>query len=142
MWIILALAGAILAGVAVVLTKAGLKNVDPVLAFAIQSIFILVISWAVALFQKQIPGISTIDKKNWWFLIFAGVATCLSSIFTFLALKIGEASLTSALERLSLVFSVILAVMFLKEKLNWQVIVGMVLMIGGAVLIGISRKTS
>jgi transporter family protein len=142
MWIILALAGALLAGIAVVLSKVGVKDTDPTLAFAIQSILILIISWAIALFQKQTGTIGAIDKKTWWFLIGAGIATCLSSIFTFKALKIGEASTITSIERLSLVFAVILAVVFLKEKLNWQIILGMVLMIGGAILISVSREAS
>lgn len=142
MWVVFALAGAFLAALAVVLTKAGVKDTDPTIAFAIQSILMLLISWMVALFQKQIPTIAKIDKPTWLYLLFAGVATCLSSLFTFRALKLGEASLVSSLERLSLVFAVVMAVIFLKEKLNWQVVVGIVLMVGGAVLIGISRQNN
>lgn len=140
MWVIFALAGALLAAIAVVLSKAGVKDTDSSLAFAIQSILILIISWIAAFLQKQTSGIANIDKRTWIFLICAGVATCLSSLFTFRALKLGPASLISSLERLSLVFAVVLAVLFLKEKLNWQVIVGIVLMIGGAVLIAVSRE--
>ena len=139
MWILFALAGAVLAAIAVVLSKAGLKNMDSSLAFAIQAILILLVSWSAAFIQKQTGGIADIDRRTWIFLICAGTATCLSSLFTFVALKSGPASLTSSLERLSLVFAVILAVIFLKEKLNWQVIVGMILMIGGALMIGFSR---
>lgn len=124
MWIVFALIAALLAGIAVVLSKAGLKDTDSTLAFAIQSILILIISWGAALIQKQVGAITSMDKRTWLFLIGAGVATCLSSLFTFKALKLGEASLVSSLERLSLVFAVVLAVIFLKEKLNWQVIVG------------------
>ena len=140
MWIVFALAGAILAGIAVVLTKAGVKDLDSTVAFAIQSVLILVIAWGISFFQKQVSSIATIDKRTWLFLIGAGIATCLSSLFTFRALKLGDASLVSSLERLSLVFAVVLAVVFLKEKLNWQVIVGIVLMIGGAVMVGLSRE--
>jgi len=140
MWIVFALLGALLAAIAVVVSKAGLKNVDPSLAFAIQSILILIISWAVVLFQKQQSAIATIEKRTWIFVISGGIATCLSSLFTFRALKLGEASLVTSVERLSLVFAIILAIIFLKEKLSWQVIAGMVLMVAGAVLIGISRE--
>lgn len=142
MWIVFALLGAVLAAAAIVLTKAGIKDIDSTLAFAIQSILILLISWTISLFQKQVSSIAGIDKRTWWFLIAAGIATCLSSVFTFRALKLGEASLVSSIERMSLVFAVILAVVFLKEKLNWQVVVGIVLMVGGAVMIGLSRESS
>lgn len=141
MWIVFALLAALSAGVAVVLSKAGLKNLDSSLAFAIQSILILLISWAAAFWQKAIPSISGIDKRTWMFLVAAGVATTLSSLFTFRALKLGEASLVTSLERLSLVFAIVFAVIFLKEKLNWQIVLGIILMIGGAVLIGLSQES-
>ncbi|HEX8460363.1 MAG TPA: EamA family transporter [Segetibacter sp.] len=140
MWIVFALIGAFLAAVAVVLTKAGVKDIESTLALALQSILILVISWGAATFQKQLPTIANIDKRTWLFLAGAGIATCLSSLFTYRALKLGEASLVSSVERLSLVLAVILAVVFLKEKINWQVIVGIILMVGGAILIGVSRE--
>ena len=141
MWIIFALLAALSAGAAVVLSKAGLKNLDSTLAFAIQSILILVISWTAAFWQKDTSGITSIDKRTWLFLIGAGIATTASSLFTFRALKLGDASLVSSLERLSLVFAVVFAVMFLKERVNWQIILGILLMIGGAVLIGFSRQS-
>lgn len=140
MWIVFALAGALLASIAVILSKAGLKDLDSSLAFAIQAVLILIVSWLAASMQRQLGSLANIDKRTWMFLIGAGIATCLSSLCTFRALKLGEASLVTSLERLSLVFAVVLAVVFLKEKLNWQVVVGIILMVGGGVLIGLSRQ--
>lgn len=140
MWIIFALLAALAAGVSVVLSKAGLKDVDSTLAFAIQSVLILTISWGAAFWQKDVSSITELDKRSWIFLISAGVATTLSSLFTFRALKLGEAALVSSLERSSLVFAVALAAIFLHEQLNWKIILGAVLIIAGAVLIGVSRQ--
>ncbi|GAB2774456.1 EamA family transporter [Rhabdobacter roseus] len=142
MWIVFALLAAVSAGAAVVLSKAGVKNMNSTLAFALQSILILLISWTAVLWQKEASQIASIDKKTWFFLLGAGVATTLSSLFSFRALKLGDASLVSSLERLSLVFAVAFAIFFLKERLNWQVIVGILLMIGGALLIGFSRQST
>ena len=140
MWIVFALLAALAAGAAVVLSKAGVRNMDSSLAFAVQSVLILLISWSVVLWQKQGAALADIDRRTWYFLIAAGVATTLSSLLSFKALKLGDASLVSSLERLSLVFAVVFAVFFLKEKLNWQVVVGILLMIGGAVLISYSQS--
>ncbi len=142
MWIIFALLAALTAGAAVVLSKAGLKNIDSSLAFAVQSVLILAISWSVVLWQKQGAGLSTIDRRTWYFLIGAGIATTLSSLLSFKALKLGDASLVSSVERLSLVFAVTFAVFFLKEKLTWQMVVGILLMIGGAVLVSYSQSSA
>ena len=140
MWIVFALLAALSAGASVVLSKAGLKNIDSTLAFAIQSILILTISWSATFWQKDASAITEIDKRTWLFLIAAGVATTLSSLFTFRALKLGEAALVSSLERSSLVFAIAFAALFLHEPLNWKIILGAALIVGGAVLIGVSRE--
>lgn len=141
MWIIFSLLAALSAACAIVLSKAGLKKVDPNLAFAIQAILILTISWGVVLFQKKTFEVGKIEQTSWIYLICAGIITCLSSLFQFNALKLGDAAMVSSIERLSLVFAIVLAVVFLKEQLNWKIILGAVLMIGGAVLITLSRET-
>jgi transporter family protein len=128
------------AAISIILSKAGLKKVDPNLGFAIQAILILIVSWSVVFFQKRSIEFSNLDQRSWIYLVLAGIVTCLSSLFQFNALKLGDASLVSSLERLSLVFAIILAVLFLKEELNWKVITGALLMIGGAVLISLSRN--
>lgn len=140
MWILFALLGAFMAATAVVLTKAGLRDINSSLAFAIQSVLILVISWVAAFWQKENGALAAIDRKTWLFLITAGIATTLSSLFTFQALKLGDASLVASLERISLVFAIALAAFFLHEELNWKVVVGALLIIGGAVLIGLSQS--
>ncbi len=139
MWIVFALLGALMAGGAVVLSKAGLRDLNPALAFAIQSVLILVISWTAAFWQKEGVSLTDIDRRTWLFLIAAGAATTFSSLFTFQALKLGEAALVTSVERVSLVFAIALAVFFLQEEINWKVVVGALLIIGGALLIGLSR---
>lgn len=128
-----------MAGGAVVLSKAGLKDLNPALAFAIQSVLILIISWTAAFWQKEGVSLTEIDRRTWIFLIAAGIATTFSSLFTFQALKLGDAALVTSVERVSLVFAIALAVFFLQEEINWKVVVGALLIISGAVLIGFSR---
>ncbi|MCF0059146.1 EamA family transporter [Dyadobacter sp. CY356] len=138
MWLIWAILAAITAALVTVLTKAGLKNVDSSLAFALQSIIIVAITWSVVTFQGTVSGIKEIDSKAWVLLGLAGVATTLSTLFSFKALSMGKASYVTTVERSSLVIAVLLSVLFLKEKITWQLIVGVVLIIGGAVLIALS----
>jgi bacterial/archaeal transporter family protein len=140
MWVLFALLAALLAGISVVLSKAGLKNIDSYTAFAIQSVFILIVSWSAVVFKHGLGKLSQLDRKTWIFLSFAGVLTCLSSLSSVHSLKIGHASRTSSLGTLSLVFSILFAVIFLKDKINWQLIVGGLLMAGGAVFIAFSDR--
>ncbi|MBE9463606.1 EamA family transporter [Dyadobacter subterraneus] len=140
MWLIWAILAAITAALVTVLTKAGLKNVDSSLAFALQSVLIVCITWAVVTWQGTFSGIKEIETKAWVLLGLAGVATSLSTLFSFKALSMGRASYVTTVERSSLVIAVILSVLFLKEKITWQLIVGVVLIISGAVLIALSES--
>ena len=139
MWIVFSLLAAVAAATVVTLSKAGIKNVDSSLAFAIQSVLILIVSWSVVIAQGNLPDVRSIDRKVWIYLVSAGVITCVSSLLSFRALKIGNASQVSPITNTSLLFAVILAAVFLKEKLNWQVIVGAVLMGAGAIFIAVAK---
>jgi len=140
MWIIWAVLAAISAALVIVLTKAGLKNVDPSLAFAIQAVLILLITWGVVVYQGNVTSWKEIDKNAWIFLIAAGIFTSLSTLFSYKALSIGPASYVATVERMSLVIAIVLSVVFLKEKLTWQIIVGGTVMLAGAILIAISDQ--
>ena len=138
MWIIWAVLAAISAALVIVLTKAGLKNVDSSLAFAIQSILILCITWAVVAYQGNFGEWKQIEHKAWIFLILAGVATSLSTLFSYKALSAGPASYVATIERSSLVIAIILSIIFLKEKITWQLVAGSIIIIAGAILIAFS----
>lgn len=140
MWIIIALLAALTAAIVTTLSKAGLKDVDSSLAFAIQTVLIVIVSWSVVAVQGTASQLRDIEGRAWLFLLSAGVLTALSSLLTFRALKLGDASQVSPIERLSLVFAIVLAGLFLKEKITWQIIIGAALMAAGAIVIALAKK--
>jgi transporter family protein len=140
MWVLWAFLAAISAACVIVLTKAGLKEVDPNVAFAIQAVFIFAITWTVIGFQGKVPELRQLDNKTWMLLVGAGIATTLSTIFSFKALSLGQATGVTTIERSSLVFAIILSIIFLKEKITWQLVVGAILVLSGAMLISLSKS--
>ena len=142
MWLLYAFLGALTAAIVTVLTKAGLKNTDANLAFAIQSVLILIVTWSVAWVQGSTGKMAQVGKKEWVYLVIAGVVTAMSSLFTFRALKLGNASVVSPIERASLVFAVIFAAVFLKERITWPIVLGSALIVAGAIIIAVSQKPS
>jgi transporter family protein len=142
MWIVFALLAAIVSATVVTLSKAGIKNVPPSLAFAIQAVLIIVVSWGAVIWEGVLPEITKIDRKSWIFLIAAGVLTATSSLLSFRALSLGDASRVSPLTNTALIFSVLLAALFLKEKLTWQVLLGAGLMVAGAILIATTKPSN
>ena len=139
-WIAFALLAAVTAAIVSTLSKAALKDVDSTLAFAIQSVLIIGVSWAAVLYQGQLGEIKNLSAKSWTFLIIAGIITACSSFLSFSALKLGNASQVAPLQQMSFVFAIIFAVFFLREKISLQMILGAVLMIGGAILIAMAKK--
>ncbi len=140
MWILFALLAAFSAAIVTVLSKAGIKNIDSNLAFAIQSVLILVVAWSVVFVNGTQVSIPKVDATTWTYLVIAGIVTAVSSLFTFRALKDGDASKVNPIERISLVFAIVLAAIFLKEKITGQVVAGGLLMTGGALLIAFAKK--
>lgn len=139
MWIFWAVLAAISASLVMIFTKVGLKNVDSSLAFGIQAVLIILITWSVIAFKGSFSELKEIGTSDWKFLLLAGVFTTLSTLFSYQALAMGPAAMVVTIERTSLVFTIILSILFLKEKMSWQLITGAVMILGGAVLIAFSE---
>ena len=142
MWVLWAVMAAVSAALVIVLTKAGLKNVDSSVAFAIQAILILAITWSVVIYQGNFADWKQIETKAWILLLLAGVCTSFSTLFSYKALSMGPASYVATIERSSLVIAIILSIIFLKEKISWQLIAGALLILTGAILIALSSSDS
>lgn len=134
-WIIFAILSAIFAALVAIFGKIGMQNIDSVLGTTLRSLVMFLFLAATFVFLGKADFISTIDKKALFFIILSGVAGAISWLFYFIALKDGPASGVAAIDRLSVVFVVILAILFLGEKLSIQSVLGAALLIVGAILL-------
>jgi len=135
MWIGYALLSAIFAAAVAILGKIGLKEVDSTLATAIRAVVMAIFLLGAAAVLQKFSLLKTVGNQTLTFIIFSGVAGALSWLFYFLALKYGPATGVAALDRLSVVFVVILAAMFLGEALTLKSVSGLVLLVLGALLL-------
>lgn len=133
-WIIYAFLSAVFAALTAILAKIGIKNVDSNLATAIRTVVILLFAWGIVFAQGTTKQLRSLSQFSILFLILSGVATGLSWLFYFRALQLGPASRVAPIDKLGLVFTIILAGMFLREKLTTPVILGSILMSIGAIL--------
>lgn len=134
-WFIFALLSALFAALTAILAKIGVKNIDSNLATAIRTIVIFVFAWGIVFFQGTQKGLTTMPRITLLFLVLSGIATGLSWLFYFKALQMGDVSKVVPIDKLSLVFTIILASIVLKESLGLKAIIGVVLMVMGSVLI-------
>ena len=138
-WYLAAFLSAVFAALTAILAKIGIKNVDSNLATAIRTSIILIFTWAIVFFQGTQNSISSISKNSFLFLILSGVATGLSWLFYFYALKVGSASKVVPIDKLSLILTIILAGIILGEKISIQVVLGSILMTAGAIIIAFAK---
>jgi len=137
MWIFYAFLSSIFAALVAIFGKFGLKDIDSTLATTIRSIIMAGFLVITSLSLKKFHGFSlgSLSGREWVFIILAGVAGALSWLFYFVALKYGVATKVVAIDRLSIIFVVMLAALFLGEAIGWKVVLGALFMIAGAILI-------
>jgi len=139
MWVLYAFFSALgAAGVAIV-SKIGLKNLDSTLATTIRSIIMALFLLAVSFSLRKFNGfhLNVLSNRDWLLIVLAGIFGALSWLFYFFALKTGPATPVVAIDRLSLVFVFVLALLFLGEAFSAKALVGVLLMVAGAILISI-----
>ncbi|MEK7635799.1 MAG: EamA family transporter [Patescibacteria group bacterium] len=139
MWLIYAFLSAITAALVAIFAKLGLKDVDSTLATTVRALIMSGFLVLVSFFLKKFQGfsINSFSSRDWLLIVLSGVAGALSWLFYFFALKYGLASRVAAIDRLSIVFVIILAALFLGETFGWKTGLGAILMAAGAILITI-----
>jgi len=135
-WVIFALLSALFAALTAILAKIGVRDVNSNLATAVRTIVILLFAWGIVFFQNQQKDLSSISRFSLIFLVLSGITTGLSWLFYFRALQIGTASQVAPIDKLSLVLTIVLAAVFLKEKITPSIFFGALLMSFGAILVG------
>jgi len=131
MWFVFALGSAVFAALTSILAKVGIEGVNSTLATAIRTAVVLVMSWGMVFITNTQGGIRDIGTKSWLFLILSGLATGASWLCYYHALQIGDASMVVPVDKLSVVITLVLAFVFLREPFTVKSLVGCVLITAG-----------
>ena len=134
MWFVFALLSAVFAALTSILAKVGIEGVDSNLATALRTSVVLLMSWGMVFLTGAQGGISQINIKSWLFLILSGVATGVSWLCYYRALQMGTVSKVVPIDKLSVVFTLILAFIFLHEKFTVKSAIGAVLITAGTLV--------
>lgn len=133
-WFVLALLSAVFAALTSILAKVGIEGVNSTLATAIRTFVVLIMSWGMVFITNTQNGITSIGKKSWIFLILSGIATGASWLCYYKAIQLGDVSKVVPIDKLSVVFTMILAFVFLHEKFNAKSIIGVIFIAVGTLL--------
>ena len=134
MWFIFALASAIFAALTSILAKIGIEGVNSTLATAIRTLVVVAMAWVMVLVTQTQGGIHDISRKSWLFLVLSGLATGASWLCYYKALQIGMATKVVAVDKFSVVITMVMAFVFLHEAFTIKSIIGCVL-IGAGTLV-------
>ena len=126
MWILYALGSAFFAGVTAILAKVGVKDVDSHVATAIRTIIVLIFSWVMVFIIGSQSEIVNIDEKAFLFLILSGLSTGASWLCYFKALQLGDVNKVVPIDKSSTILTMILAFIFLNEKITINMVIGMI----------------
>ncbi len=127
MWFIFALLSAVFAALTSILAKVGIDGVNSNLATAVRTVVVVIMAWGMVFLTNTQSGLTEICKKSWMFLILSGLATGASWLCYYRALQIGEASKVVPIDKLSVVFTLILAFVFLHEQFTIKSVIGCLL---------------
>ena len=141
MWILFAAGSALFAGVTAVLAKCGIRRTDSAIATAIRTIVVLIFSWLMVFVVGSQTQIKDIGGKTLLFLILSGLATGASWMCYFKALQLGDINKVVPIDKSSIILTILLAFIFLNEKISLFKGAGLVLIAAGTYLM-IEKKTS
>ncbi|MCL2528182.1 MAG: EamA family transporter [Defluviitaleaceae bacterium] len=157
-WLLYALLAAVFASLVAIFGKIGVADMDPNLWTAIRTVVVVPLSWLMVFVgqkqsaaqdtdenrfyqkrQQKLPmvwaAIKAVDAKSWTFLVLSGVATGVSWLFFYHALKIGNASLVVPIDRLSIIVTMGFARLVLGERFSWRSIAGLLVLVAGTLLL-------
>ncbi|MEQ2449266.1 EamA family transporter [Odoribacter splanchnicus] len=134
MWKYYALLSALFAALTAIFAKIGVRGINSDLATGIRTVVILLITWGIVLCGGHMGEIKDIGRHAWIFLILSGIATGLSWLFYFKALQSGEVSRVAPIDKLSVVITICLSFVLLKEPVSMRVIIGALLITGGSIV--------
>lgn len=135
MWFVFALLSAVFAALTSILAKVGIEGVGSNLATAIRTMVVVALAWGMVFLTGEQSGIAGIEKKSWIFLILSGLATGLSWLCYYKAIQIGDVSKVVPVDKLSVVFTLILAFVFLHEQFTVKSVFGIIFIAAGTLLL-------
>lgn len=141
MWVVFAFGSALFAGLTSILAKCRIRKTDSDAATAIRTFVVLIFSWIMVLIAGSAPTITNLGAKTWIFLVLSGLATGASWLCYFRALQLGDVNKVVPIDKSSTILTILLALIFLGEKITWLKGAAIVL-IGAGTFLMIEKKAA
>jgi bacterial/archaeal transporter family protein len=133
-WVTYASLSALFAGLTALLAKIGVQDIPSNVATAVRTVVIVVFAVGIVLARGEAHHLRDLSSRTWIFLVLSGIATGLSWLCYFAALKGGPISGVAPIDKLSFVLAVALGAIFLHERVSRLTFVGVLLIVAGVLL--------
>lgn len=131
MWFFYAILSALFAAITSIFAKIGISGISSNLATAIRTIVVLILAWAIVFITGSHREIKNISSRSMLFLILSGLATGLSWLFYYKAIQMGNVTSVVAIDKLSIIITIVLAFFILNEQLTFKSVIGGILIASG-----------
>ncbi|HEV7775492.1 MAG TPA: EamA family transporter [Luteibacter sp.] len=136
-WLLFALGSAFFAALTALFGKLGVAGINSNLATFIRTLVILAVAAAILTLRQEWQRPTGLPASAWLFLVLSGIATGLSWLCYFRALQLGPVSKVAPIDKLSVAFVIVLALVFLGEKPSWPLLIGGLLIVAGSAVIAL-----
>lgn len=133
-WVMYALLSAFFAGCTAVLAKFGMETIPANIGTLVRTAVVLVFITVIVIAQKNLHILMLIPTRGWIFLLLSGLATGLSWLFYFSAIKDGPLSVVAPIDKLSFVLAILLGIIAFGERPNRLTMIGIICIVAGVVL--------
>lgn len=123
-WVLYAIISMIFAGLTSVLAKYGLQNINADLGLGIRTTTIFILITAFILITDKTKDLALLTTRQTILLICSGITTTISWIFYYRAMKDGLVSYVAAIDKASIVITLVLSFLLFKEPATPKIIIG------------------
>lgn len=138
-WLFYALLSALCAAFVSIFGKVGVAGLDSSAATAVRSIIMSVFLVGIVLVEGHAADLPTVfaNKKALLFVALSGIAGALSWLFYFMALKDGNVTQVAPIDKLSVVFAVVLALVIFGERVSFTHGIAIAMIAAGGLMLAI-----
>ncbi|MBK8721598.1 MAG: EamA family transporter [Saprospiraceae bacterium] len=134
-WIIYAIISMIFAGITSILAKFGLQNINADLGLGIRTATIFILVSILVFSTDKLKDLPQITSKQFILLVLSGLTTTISWVYYYRAMKDGPVSYIASIDKASILITLLLSFVLLKEPVTPKIILGGTLIFIGLVVL-------
>ena len=125
----------IFAGITSILAKFGLQNINADLGLGIRTATIFILVSILVFSTDKLKDLPQITSKQFILLVLSGLTTTISWVYYYRAMKDGPVSYIASIDKASILITLLLSFVLLKEPVTPKIILGGTLIFIGLIVL-------